>query len=101
MVGRHFRLNAPKFALVFLDGRNVAVQIPSGVEILVIDSLLDPVVDRQQQVHVTWEGWTFKMFAVDIREGAEPILTKDQLESASPDWRTERRSTNRRTEVHP
>jgi hypothetical protein len=74
MVGRHFRLNAPKFGLVFLDGRTVAVQIPAGIEILAIDSVPDPVVDPQQQVRVTWEGWTFTMLAVDIREGSEPIL---------------------------
>jgi hypothetical protein len=59
--------------MVFIN--SLSGQRPS-VEILVIDSLPDPVVDRQQQVHVTWEGWTFKMFAVDIREGAEPISTK-------------------------
>jgi hypothetical protein len=41
---------------------------------LAIDSVPDAVVDRQQQVHVTWEGRTFTVFVVDIREGSEPIL---------------------------
>ena len=76
MLGQRFRLNAPKIGIVFQDGRKVAVQIPAGAEILAIDSVPDPVVDRQQQVHVTWEGKTITMFAVDIRENAEPILTE-------------------------
>jgi hypothetical protein len=76
MFGQRFRLNAPKIGIVFQDGRKVAVQIPAGAEILAIDSVPDPVVDRQQPVHVTWEGKTLTMFAVDIRENAEPILTE-------------------------
>jgi hypothetical protein len=76
MLGQRFRLNASKIGLVFQDGKEVAVQIPAGVEIFAIDSVPDPVVDRQQQVHVAWEDKTITMFAVDLREGAEPILTK-------------------------
>src|SRR6185369_9965678 len=58
------------------DGKKVAVQIPAGAELLAIDSVPDPVVDRQQQVQVKWEGKTITMFAVDLREDAEPILTE-------------------------
>jgi hypothetical protein len=76
MLGQRFRLNAPKIGLVFQGGRKVAVQIPAGAEIVAIDSVPDPVVDRQQQVHVKWAGKTITMFAVDIREDAEPILTE-------------------------
>jgi hypothetical protein len=36
MIGQRFRLNAPKVGLVFQDGREVAIQIPSGAEILAI-----------------------------------------------------------------
>jgi hypothetical protein len=36
-------------------------------------------VDPQQQVHVTWEGKTITMFAIDIREGAEPILKETEV----------------------
>jgi hypothetical protein len=43
---------------------------------LAIDSVPDPVLNPQQQVNVAWDGKTITMFAFDIREGAEPILTK-------------------------
>jgi hypothetical protein len=76
MIGQRFRLNAPKIGLVFQDGKEVAIEIPAGAEILAIDSVPDPVVDLQQQVHVTWEERTIRMFAIDIRECGEPILKK-------------------------
>jgi hypothetical protein len=76
MIGQRFRLNAPRIGIVFQDGKKVAVQIPAGAEIVAIDSVPDPVVDRQQQVQVSWEGKTITMFAVDVRENAEPILKK-------------------------
>ena len=78
MLEQRFRLNAPKLGLVIQDGRKVAVQIPAGAEIFEIDSVPEPVLDPQQQVHVTWEGRTITMFAVDLRDGAEPILTKSR-----------------------
>jgi hypothetical protein len=74
MIGQRFRLNVPKIGLVFEDGKKVAVQIPAGAEIFAIDSVPDPVVYPQQEVHVAWEGKTLTMFAADLREGAEPIL---------------------------
>ena len=74
MLGQRLRLNAPTIGLVFQDGRKVAVQIPAGAEIVAIDSVPDPVVDPHQQVHVKWAGKTITMFAVDIRDNAEPIL---------------------------
>ena len=74
MFGQRFRLNVSKIGLVFQDGKKVAVQIPAGAEILAIDSVPDPVVYPQQEVHVKWEDKTITMFAVDLREGAEPIL---------------------------
>ena len=76
MLEQRFRLNAPKLGLLIQDGKEVAVQIPVGAEIVAIDSVPDPVMERQQQVQVTWEGRTITMFAVDIREGAEAILRK-------------------------
>jgi hypothetical protein len=76
MNGQRFRLTVPKIGLVFQDDRKVAVQIPAGAEILVIDSVPDPVVDRQQQMNVAWAGKTITMFAVDIRDSAEPIRTE-------------------------
>ena len=78
MLGQRFRLNTSKIGLVIEDGKKVAVQIPAGAELLAIDSVPDPVVDRQQQVPVKWEGKTVTMFAVDLRDGAEPILTKSR-----------------------
>jgi hypothetical protein len=74
MFGQRFRLNAPKLGLVFQDGKEVAVEIPTGAEVLAIDSVPDPVLDPQQRVYVRWEERTITMFAVDIREGGEPIL---------------------------
>ena len=76
--GQHFRLDAPKIGVVFQDGKKVAVQIPAGAEILGIDSVPSLVLDLQKQVHVTWEGRTITKFAVDLRDGAEPILTKSR-----------------------
>ena len=76
MLGQRFRLNTSKIGLVIEDGKKVAVQIPAGAELLAIDSVPDPVVDRQQQVQVKWESKTISMFAVDLREYAEPILTE-------------------------
>ena len=81
MFGQRIRLNAPKLGLVFQDGREIAVRIPAGAEIFVIDSVPYPVVDPQQQVHVLWADKTLTMFALDIREGAEPILTKTRPSS--------------------
>ena len=52
MLEQRFRLSAPTIATAFQDGKKVAVQIPAGAEILVIDSVPDPVVDRNQQVKV-------------------------------------------------
>jgi len=49
MLEQRFRLNAPKIGVVF---KKVAVQIPAGAELLAINSVPDPVVDRQQQVQV-------------------------------------------------
>jgi hypothetical protein len=76
MFGQRFRLNAPKIGLVVQGGKEVAVRIPEGAEVLAIDSVPDPVVNRQQQVHVKWEERKIMMFAVDIRECGEPILKK-------------------------
>ena len=78
MLGQRFRLNTPKLGLEFQDGKKVAVQIPDGAEILAIDSVPDPVVDRLQQVRVSWDGKTITMFAFDIREGSEPNLKKSR-----------------------
>ena len=75
MLGQRFRINAPTIATVFQDCKKVAVQIPAGAEILAIDSVPDPVVDRNQQVNAKWEGRTVTMFAVDIRERGERIPT--------------------------
>jgi hypothetical protein len=68
-----FRLNAPTIAIIFEDGKKVAVQIPAGAEILAIDSVPDPVVDRAQQVNAKWEGRTVTLFAADIRERGERL----------------------------
>jgi hypothetical protein len=78
MLGQRFRLNEPKIGLVFQEGRQVAIQIPADAEILAIDKVPDPVVDRKQQVRVAWKGKTIMMFAVDIREGAESILKESR-----------------------
>ena len=78
MLGQRFRLNAPKLGLESQDGRKVALQIPAGAEILAIDSVSDPVVDRPQQVHVLWDGRTITMFAVDLRESSGPILKESR-----------------------
>jgi hypothetical protein len=75
MLGQRFRINAPTIATAFQDGKKVAVQTPAGAEILAIDSVPDPVVDRNQQVYTKWEGRTVTMFAVEVRDRGEPIPT--------------------------
>ena len=65
-----------KSALSLRGGKKVAVQIPASAELVAIESIPEPVVDRQQEVQVKWEGKTITMFAVDLREYAEPILTE-------------------------
>jgi len=58
---------------VLLDGEKIAVHIPGGAEIVVIDSLPDSIVDRSQQVKVRWDGRTALMFVVDIRDRCDRI----------------------------
>lgn len=78
MLGQRFRLKTDTIATVFQDdGKRVAVQIPAGGVILVIDSVPDPVVDRNQQVNAKWEGRTVTLFAVDIGERGKRIPRAD------------------------
>jgi hypothetical protein len=65
-----------KSALSLRAARKSPFKFPLVPDFLTIDSVPDPVVDRQQQVQVRWEGKTITMFAVDLREDAEPILTE-------------------------
>ena len=70
--GQRYRLKTPTIACVCRDGRMVAVTIPAGCEILVVDVGVDSS-DISQQLSVRWDGQVATMFAVDIRERGEPI----------------------------
>jgi hypothetical protein len=68
MIGQRFRLNTPKIGLAFQDGKEVAIEIPAGDEILAIDSVPLRVVDRNLTVYAYWETTIVRMRAADIRE---------------------------------
>jgi hypothetical protein len=68
MPGQRFRLNAATIALIFEHGNEIAVRVPTGAEIWVIDTIPNPVVDQCHRVNATWGGRAVKMFAADIRD---------------------------------
>ena len=66
-----FRLKAATIAIAHEDGKEVAVRVPAGADILVTGSLDGE--EPNRQVIAQW-GWkTLTMFAVDILERGERI----------------------------
>ena len=73
-IGQRFRLKKQTIATVMQDGKRIAVRIPQGATVLVIDSVPEyQPGDRLQQVNVQWRGKGYIMFLVDLQERGEPI----------------------------
>ncbi len=73
MIGQRFRLNKPTVALYLEGGKEVALEVPAGAEIVVTDDVKVAPMDPTLQVTVKWDGKIVKMFAVDIRQRGERI----------------------------
>ena len=72
-VSQRFRLKKPTIATVMQDGKRIAVRIPEGATVLVIDSLTAyQSGDVRQEVKVQWKRKRYTMFLVDLQERVEP-----------------------------
>jgi hypothetical protein len=63
LTGKRFKLENPTMALDVVDGRRVAVTIPTGSTIKVVSG---PTAEGDRLVDVVWEGRTIAMFAYDV-----------------------------------
>jgi hypothetical protein len=55
------------------DGKRIAVQIPEGATVSVIDSVPEyQPGDVRQEVNVQWKRKSYTMFLVDLQERVEP-----------------------------
>jgi hypothetical protein len=55
------------------DGKRIAVQIPEGETVSVIDSVPEyQPGDVRQEVNVQWKRKSYTMFLVDLQERVEP-----------------------------
>jgi hypothetical protein len=72
MFGQRFRLKTAAIATAEGPEKRVAVQIPAGAQILVLDDI-EPGAppDASRLVNVEWEGNVVSMFVVDIHEKGE------------------------------
>jgi hypothetical protein len=69
MIGQRFRLKSPTLAIMTQDGANIAVMIPKGAEVEVIDGPLN----GNRLVEIRWECKTVMVFTNDIRDRGERI----------------------------
>ena len=63
LTGKRFKLENPTMALDVVDGKRVAVTIPTGATIKVVSG---PSGDGDRLVDVTWAGRTVAMFVYDV-----------------------------------
>ena len=61
--GKRFRLENPTLALDLLDGKRVAITVPTGSTIKVVSG---PTGEGDQLVDVVWAGRMVAMFAYDV-----------------------------------
>jgi hypothetical protein len=64
LTGKRFRLGNPTLALEMVDGKRVAVTVPTGAIIRVISGPNHDGEDRM--LKVLWQGKTVTMFALDV-----------------------------------
>ena len=69
MIGQRFRMKIPTLAIMTQDGANIAVMIPKGAEVEVIDGPLN----GNRLVDVRWDGKTVMVFTNDIRDRGERV----------------------------
>ena len=72
--GQHFRLKDTAIATTYESDKDVAVHLPEGAEIIVIDHTpahYPP--EPNRRVSITWNGRTFSMFLVDVLEKGEHL----------------------------
>ena len=71
-IGQQFRLQDAVVAISRQTDREVAVYLPPGAEITVIDPICDdPPSIPNQRATIAWDGRRFSMFVVDILEKCE------------------------------
>ena len=74
---QRFQLKRQTIATVMLDGKRIAVRIPEGATVLVIDSVPEhPSRDVRQQVNVQWKNHA--LFLVDLQERGEPTQAAEE-----------------------
>jgi len=84
MFGQRLRLKTDTIATTSEDGNVIAIQVPAGAEILVLDQIQPNVPHTStRQVDVLWQGKALSMFLVDIRERCEPIPPPSKGRAAS------------------
>jgi hypothetical protein len=74
MLGQRFRLKTAVIAVTDGPEKRLAVQIPTGAQIVVLDDIQShAALDNNHQVNVEWDGKIVSMFLVDIHEKGERI----------------------------
>jgi hypothetical protein len=63
LTGKRFKLENPTMALDLIDGKRVAVTVPTGATIKVVSG---PSGEGDRLVDVMWAGRTVAMFAYDV-----------------------------------
>jgi hypothetical protein len=63
LTGKRFKLENPTMALDVIDGKRVAVTIPTGATIKVVSG---PTSEADRLIDVVWAGRTVAMFAYDV-----------------------------------
>lgn len=72
--GQHFRLMDPAIATTLDAGRDIAVRLPAGAEVVALDRVSGDVLhEANQRVKIVWNNRTFSMFLVDVLEKCEPV----------------------------
>ena len=71
LTGRRFVLNQSTIALNIVDGKDRAIRIPAGATIKVVSDL-----KTNNMVDVSWEGKTFTVFAVDVKNRGAAVRSR-------------------------
>ena len=73
LTGKRFRLENPTLALDIVDGKRVAITVPTGSTIKVVSG---PTGEGDRLVDVVWESRTMAMFAYDVSVRGIEILDR-------------------------
>jgi hypothetical protein len=69
MRGQSFRLHTPTLGITTVDGQNLAITVPKGAVISVVDGPMD----GTRLVDVTWDGKTLMMFTIDLKQRGQQL----------------------------